>query len=370
VVPTSSSSLPSADIGNQPDISVIIPVRNGAGVLGRCLEALRQSTGVSWECIVVDDGSSDASVAIARQNGARSLGTDHAASGPGRARNLGAHAAAAPLLCFLDADVVVRPDTLAQFAALFAHDPDLSAAFGSYDDQPGSRDLLSQYRNLLHHFVHQTGREEATTFWSGCGAIRRSAFLALGGFDPSFDRPSIEDIELGYRLHAAAARIRLAKHIQVKHLKHWTFWSILKTDIRDRALPWTALIQRTRYLPNDLNLQTAGRVSALSVFALSALLVLGVWHAFLWLACLAPLLTLLACNRDLYAFFLWRRSLWFLVRTLPMHWLYFAYSAVAFVLGMLYFLPTRETGARLPPDVAAAHGTSLSSPPHDVEVAV
>jgi glycosyltransferase involved in cell wall biosynthesis len=318
----------------QPAISVLIPAYNASKTLARCLEALNQSQGVEWECVVIDDGSTDDSASVAHRWGARVLHSDARRSGPGHARNLGAQVARAPLLCFVDADVVVRPSTLADFVALFEADPDLAAAFGSYDAQPGEPDLLSQYRNLLHHFVHQSGRESAETFWAGCGAIRTCVFLRQGGFSPVYTRPSIEDIELGYRVRAAGERIRLAKHIQVTHLKRWTAWGILKTDIRDRALPWTTLIQRSGHLPNDLNLDTSSRVSAISVFALVGLVALGCLRPLAWTAAALPLSLLLFCNRRLYAFFLRRRGLWFLLRVLPLHWLYYAYSALAFACGM------------------------------------
>jgi hypothetical protein len=188
-------------------------------------------------------------------------------SGPASARNFGVRHSRGGIVLFIDADVVVRPDTIARVAAQFETNPGLAAVFGSYDDDPSAKNFLSQYKNLFHHYVHQTGEGEIRTFWSGCGAIRRSSFLALGGFDPTYTRPSIEDIELGYRLRAAGAPIRLAKHIQVTHLKRWTFWDIVRTDLRDRALPWTALIARTRCLPDDLNLDWASRASALSVYA-------------------------------------------------------------------------------------------------------
>lgn len=321
-----------------PAISVIIPVRNGGQTLDRCLGALQRSQGVAWECIVVDDGSTDDSLAVAERWGARVLASDGLSHGPARARNLGATEARAPLLCFLDADVTARPDTLAGFVSLFEENKGLAAAFGSYDANPATRDFLSQYRNLMHHFVHQSSNERASTFWSGCGAIRRSIFLAVGGFDPGYERPSIEDIELGYRLHRDGLPIQLAKQIQVTHLKKWSLWSILKTDIRDRALPWTELIHRSGYLPNDLNLQTSGRISALCVFALILFFGLGWWHPALWLGCIAPLAILLSYNRALYSFLARRRGWWFLLRALPLHWLYFAYSALAFAWGTVLIL--------------------------------
>jgi hypothetical protein len=120
----------------------------------------------------------------------------------------------------------------------------------------------------------------------------------------------------------------------VTHLKKWSLWGILKTDIRDRALPWTALIRRTGHLPNDLNLNNSSRISALSVYALLALAVAGVLQPLAWTALWVPILILLGCNQDLYTFFRREKGWWFLLRVLPMHWLYYAYSALAFGGGM------------------------------------
>ena len=334
-----------------PEISVIIPVYNGGASLDRCLGALSDVTELAWECIVVDDGSTDGSGDLARRYGARVARTERARGGPGQARNLGARLASAPLLCFLDADVQATADTLAQFVALFAADSNVTAAFGSYDSAPDVQEHLSRYRNLLHHFVHQEGQPVASTFWAGCGAIRREAFLSLGGFHPAYQRPSIEDIEMGYRLCAAGGQIRLAKHIQVKHLKRWTMFGIIKTDIFDRALPWTTLIVRTGHLPNDLNLQEASRASAASVYALLALLALGCRQPLALLAAPVPLAVLLKYNLGLYRFLLAHGGRWFLLRSLPMHWLYYAYSALIFAggmtLGRLFLRGSRsETRAR------------------------
>lgn len=87
-------------------------------------------------------------------------------------------------------------DAVDRVAMVFKREPDIAALFGSYDDNPGETTFLSQYRNLLHHFVHQQGCEDASTFWAGCGAIRREVFLSIGGFDEGYVRPAIEDIEL------------------------------------------------------------------------------------------------------------------------------------------------------------------------------
>ena len=62
----------------------------------------------------------------------------------------------------------------------------------------------------------------------------------------------------------------LDRNLLVKHLKRWTFWNLVKTDIKDRGLPWTELILRDKAMPNDLNLQISQRISVALVFLLFA----------------------------------------------------------------------------------------------------
>ena len=157
----------------------------------------------------------------------------------------------------------------------FKGDSTIDAVFGSYDLNPGKQNILSQYKNLFHHFVHQNSRREATTFWSGCGAIKRQTFLDVGGFDTSYARPCIEDIELGVRLHRRGHRICLLKKVQVTHLKHWSLWTLMKTDIWDRAVPWTKLMLRDGNVPNDLNVGFSQRLSALFTCCLLVMLAIS-----------------------------------------------------------------------------------------------
>jgi GT2 family glycosyltransferase len=259
-----------------PRISVVIPAYNSSRYLSSCLEHLGRSGFRDYECIVVDDCSTDGSAAVARQYGVTVLATDRR-RGPAHARNLGAKAARGEILCFLDADVCVYPDTLERIWRNFAEDDQLAAVMGSYDDAPEARDFVSMYRNLMHCFVHHNSQRKACTFWSGCGAIRKSVFLDFSGFDESYDRPKIEDIELGYRLSAAQKKLALDKSILVKHLKPWSLLGLVRTDVLDRGIPWTELILRDRRLPNDLNLQTHYRLSVALVYLLTGLAAVGSW---------------------------------------------------------------------------------------------
>lgn len=251
-------------------LSIVIPTFNSAAYLRLCLEALGAEADPLREIIVVNDGSTDDTAAVAAEFPVTLLHANDR-HGPAFARNLGARAATGDVLVFLDSDVCVHHDTIDRIRSCFEADPELDALIGSYDSRPRSDDFLSQYRNLMHYHVHQHGALKASTFWSGCGAIRRALFLEHNGFDEGFSRPAIEDIELGYRLTRAGRKIALDPSLQVTHLKRWTFWGLVKADICDRGIPWTELILRDRFMPDDLNLQLSQRVSVALVFILVGL---------------------------------------------------------------------------------------------------
>ena len=155
-------------------ISVVVPVYNNPKDLRECLSALLAEMSSGAEIIVVDDASTDDTHSVADEVGVHTLRLAKN-SGPAAARNFGASHARGHILFFVDADVVVAPGAIARVAQFFVDHPDVAAMFGSYDDSPRATGIVSRYRNLLHHFVHQNSNSEATTFWAGCGAIRRQS---------------------------------------------------------------------------------------------------------------------------------------------------------------------------------------------------
>jgi len=333
---------PTAPVPRRPALSVVIPVYNGGSDLGRCLRRLRDSRGTDFELIVVDDGSTDGSAAVAAWFGARVISNPEPL-GPASARNTGARAASADLVFFLDADVAVHPETLARAVARFEADPGLTALFGSYDDRPEAPGLVSRFRNLLHHFTHQQGQfvddaRPAHTFWTGCGAIRRRAFLDAGGFDPRlYARPAIEDIELGYRLTRAGHRIVLARDVLGTHLKRWTLTSVVRTDIFQRGVPWVLLMKRQRIAETDLNVRPSQK-ACVALAGLAALALLAApWRPWLLAAVFACQALVIGLNGPFYRFLARKRGVAFAAGSVPLHLLYYGCCGLSVVMALAYW---------------------------------
>ncbi len=333
-----------------PTLSVIMPVYNGMGFINQSLPPLLEmrQRGELLEVIVIDDGSTDGTPEAAGQMGARVLSSG-GRLGPGGARNQAAEVAEGDILWFVDADVVVHADAARRLLEGF-DEQGVAAVFGSYDVNPPAQNFFSRYKNLVHHYYHHKAREEAQTFWSGCGAIRREAFLAAGGFNVErYKYPSIEDIELGHRLIKAGGRIRLLRQVQCTHLKVWRFFNLVHTEIFRRAIPWSRLIINSgEGIPDDLNVGMAEQARALvaGIFALSVLAAL--FGALSPPLLAIPVLLMLVANREIAMFFKRRGGLVFAAGAVLFHQVYYLYSASAFAWVVMERLAGKLFGIKTP----------------------
>lgn len=312
-------------------ISVIIPVYNASQYLDKCLASIETSSYHSYEIIVVDDGSTDDSAKLAHKRGVKTLKLSEQ-SGPAAARNYASKEAKGDVIFFIDADVTIQPGTVARLVKDFNKRSDIAAVFGSYDDSPEEQNFFSQYMNLRHHFVHQESNPEAVTFWSGCGAIRKDIFKLMDGFDEKkYSRPCIEDIELGFRLKKMGYQILLDKELQVKHLKKWSFISVVRTDIVQRAIPWSKLILESKEMIRDLNLQLSQKVSTALVGLIIVIFVLSFFVPELIFMAVFLSASIMIINHKLLAFFVKRKGLTFSLLAFIMYLLYYLYSGVTYV---------------------------------------
>jgi GT2 family glycosyltransferase len=275
-------------------VSVIIPAHNASSTLGTCLAALTQLPSPPYEILVVCDGCSDATAEIARRQSVRVIEYPQR-RGASYARNVGAAAAQGDIFLFIDADCVAHGAAVSLTQeAVFSGE---QLIFGSYTRDTRAAGFLTKFKNLQHHFTHQRGAAYQTTFWSGCGAVTREAFDAVGGFDVNIF--ACEDIEFGSEATRLGYRVRLVRAMQVEHLKQYTLAGLVRSDLFQRAIPWTRLIYSARTGLGALNTNAQGRVSV----AATAAMLLAFAVSFFWTpaigAAAVALLVVLWTNREL-----------------------------------------------------------------------
>jgi GT2 family glycosyltransferase len=331
--------------------SFIVPFHRDLSTLARCLRAL-DARPLHSEVIIAADGAVDDCGPLARQHGARVVDVPGPA-GPATARNVGAAASGGDVLVFVDADVAVSRAGVERMVHTFHNQAKTAAVFGAYDESPSDPGFMSQYKNLSHSFIHHTSAARASTFWAGFGAVRREAFERIGGFDERFVRPSVEDIDLGYRLTAAGYAVVLDPTISAAHLKRWRVGSAIVSDVRDRGLPWTQLIWRYGALGNDLNLRTEYRLSVLLAYLALGSVLLAPYDAR-WLIVFALAAAgLTAANRRYLRFFYVKRGAWFVTRVWVMHLVHNLCNGVSFAVGTVLFFAA-NLGVRLPGSLPTA----------------
>lgn len=190
-----------------PDVAVVIPVYNGERFIRRALDSVLAQTAPATEIFVVDDGSTDRTVEIVAAYGAPVRLLRQQRQGPSRARNSGAFASSTEFVAFLDADDWWEPRKLERQVAALCEEPAATGCFtglvnveeatGRTEyDPPVAREHLAERLRLGNPHVIPT-----------CLMVRRSAYVAVGGFDENLR--GCEDWALAKLLHDAGPLIPL-----------------------------------------------------------------------------------------------------------------------------------------------------------------
>lgn len=323
-------------------ISIVVPIHALNYELEQCLRSIHDYSSGIYEVILVLDGFEadrhffdqfhlvKIQIVQLKKN-----------SGPAAARNHGASVAQGNILFFIDSDVCIKPDTISRVLSNFDQSHSPNAVIGSYDNAPQDQALVSRYRNLLHHYTHQQASESASTFWGACGAIKKKTFEEVGGFDICFEKPSVEDIDLGYRLIQKGFRIRLDKDLQVKHLKKWVLSQMIKTDVFYRAKSWTELLYKNRkWQVSDLNVDYKERWAVILLCLGIGSLVFGLVVPTMLATAVLFFFLVLLLKRKTYLFFLIHFPLRFPLVIL-LHWMYLLCAVSGLALGTMAFLVSK-----------------------------
>jgi len=180
-----------------PRFSVVVCTYNGSRTLRECLARLQQLPYPDYEVIVVDDGSRDDSVAIAREFPVRLISTPN--QGLSAARNVGMEAATGEVIVYLDDDAYPDPHWLAYLGAMFRSTT--HAAAGGPNIAPAGDGAIAEcVVNAPGGPVHVLLSDTEAEHIPGCNfAVRKSCLQAIGGFDPQF-RAAGDDVDVCWRL--------------------------------------------------------------------------------------------------------------------------------------------------------------------------
>ncbi len=203
------------DAAGAPRFSVIVCCRDGRERIGACLTSLQRLHGSMPEVIVVDDGSSDGTGDLVRQEYPEVRLIRVESVGLSAARNAGAEAASGEVLAFTDDDCEVDADWLAELAPLFADGWDAGGGPNlppPPDDLPAA--VVTAAPGAASHVMIDDAEAEHVP---GCNlAVRRTAYFQIGGFDPVF-RTAGDDVDFCWRLRDAGLRIGFAPNAFVWH---------------------------------------------------------------------------------------------------------------------------------------------------------
>jgi len=320
-----------------PSLSIVTPIYNATKTLKAYLDSIFNSEYQDFELIIVDGMSSDFPEGICKDYKVIFEQIDHQCESDHK-RNRGVQLARAEIVLFLDADIVVLPTSLGDIMNVFKAHPEIAGLIGSYDDAPGAQNITSQFKFLLHHYMHQQEAKYIESFWSGCGAIKKSVFNSLGGFNASYlHGGSIQDIEFGYRLKKNNYQIYNAKHIQVKHLKKLNLWEWIYTDICVRGVPWILVMLTYRDLSLKLNANVKGVVSVLSAWLMVFLLGASFFNKSLIYEFLVMLVLFLIINRGVLRFFAVKKNILFTVISTFYLFVYYINCGFCVLVGPLYY---------------------------------
>jgi len=228
-----------------PFISVIIPNHNGEKTIGPCLEAACNSNYSNFEVVVVDDCSTDDSIAIIAPYPCRLIRlSEH--GGASKARNAGAENSRGDVLFFIDADCLLQQDTLAKAASAYLESGPGVVIGGTYTWLPYDQNFFSIFQSIYIHYSETKNIQNPDYIATHAMLLQAEVFKTSGGFNEDF-MPILEDVEFSHRLKRMGYRLRMEPDIQVQHIfnfnlkksfrngirktKYWSIYSIKNKDL-------------------------------------------------------------------------------------------------------------------------------------------
>ena len=252
-------------------VSVIIPNRDGAATIGKCLAAAQASHHGNFEIVVVDDASEDNSIEVIERYPCKLVRLPQH-GGAAQARNAGAAHSRGRILFFTDADCLLQPDTLSLAAGTLALEGPNALVGGTYTPLPYDRSFFSRFQSIFVNYFETRRAPAADYIATHALAVDAAVFRSNGGFAEDV-RPILEDVEFSHRLRRAGCRLVMNPAIKVQHIFNYSLARSLRNAFT-KSLYWTGYAIGNRDLLADSGTASVGLKANVSAFACNASLLL------------------------------------------------------------------------------------------------
>jgi glycosyltransferase involved in cell wall biosynthesis len=211
----------------QPEVSVVIPVYNGADTIAQTIECILKQSYLPAEIVVVNDGSTDRTAEVLNKFDQQIISVTKPNGGPASARNCGVEQAKGKLIAFTDSDCLPDKEWLAYLIAGFSDDS--IAGVGGRIESAG-KTVLGEYIDFVGFLNPQPDAQGEIPYLITANAcFRRDALLQAGSFSERFRKPGGEEPELCWRVRRLGYRFGSAADALVLHHHRQTVRSFIKT---------------------------------------------------------------------------------------------------------------------------------------------
>ncbi|SFD31661.1 glycosyltransferase family 2 protein [Streptomyces aidingensis] len=316
-----------------PLVSVIVPNYNYAASLRLCLRAILDQSYRRIELIMVDDGSTDDSVAIAESLGVTVIRTPRNLGVAG-ARNLGIAESSGEICFFVDSDVALAPDAVATAVRLLGDQPDVGAVCGIHDPEPLIRDSrVEEYRGLQYHYWSISSAGDISFLFPASCAVRRSVLEEVGPFNERLR--NTEEVDYGNRL-TQRHRLLLTPLIRSRHDHDAELVPLLRKLFKRGHARVPLYAERRKFARGFETSSRAG--GSLAALASLALLPTVAFSLYGLIAVALALGVSLAADAGMYRFVARQRGWIFLGYFTAVHWLVNVAIAAGVAAGALHWL--------------------------------
>jgi glycosyltransferase involved in cell wall biosynthesis len=322
-------------------ISVIVPVFNGSKTLTKCLQSIFSNDYNNYEVIVVNDGSTDNTVDIAKQFPCKVVSLDKNL-GPSTARNTGARNAKGDVLLFLDADVTVPIDILTKANRLFEQNKDVKIIRGIYALHSSYINEISRYQDSFYYFYSGIyNNKPSNTLVSFCFAITKALYISSGGFNENIRSATAEDEEFGYKLISSGNKMLTSEDLSVIHLATYTLKSFIKRNYI-MTVDTIKSFMRTRTHKDKLSQKTYIKpiVSMIFLPVIIAAFILSflIDDAVLLYFSISLNALFILLNLDYWTFYVKKWGMKTLIKAVSITYLYIAILCIGTITGFIDYL--------------------------------